>query len=158
MSTMDLLKDLVGDSAWKHLYDQEVNRGNQLFDKLSNAECKLILCQHQRASLVARVRMLAILLEPTHPNMAKLVRDQLDILETDYARPIPPLGSSRRAQTPAPSGSPDQAGSGAVSETAKELESAQGVSVSHSAAGIPPVIVYCGDWDSVTAPTSGVKP
>jgi hypothetical protein len=100
MSVMDLLKDLKADSVsdeWHRLYLKEVVRGNTFFERLSDTDCKLTICESQRAGLIGQLLNACTLLEAHWPDTAAYMRRTIAHMETEYAKPLPPLKSFGKA-------------------------------------------------------------
>lgn len=131
---------------FQDLYFTECQKSACLRDENANLRIRLQQCEDQRKSLLFLVRSVTLSLEENHfPRLAALLRSNIGHLEEVYAEQA--IEALRQTASAAPGGSTHEAGSGAVSEAAAQLESTEALSVSDRSSFLPPAVQYTGNWD-----------
>lgn len=137
----------MGDDVWHALYEDASEQAETYRVLAHRKELRVIALESQRRTLLAQLRQAAVDLKARGSiEVAQQYLNTVVELEAGYVEQGKGTFQPARATSSATEvGSTDSTGSGAVPATAQELESPQGIPVSHRSPG-----TYAGEWDAVS--------
>lgn len=127
--------------VWNQMWRAECRRANEAQQKAHEAELRFIAADWQRFTLKAHLQLAANCLRERFPNFSQRLHDLILELDVKYEK------TTRAHSTAAPGGSQNEAGGGAVPETAAQLEGTEALPVSDGSSCLPPAVKYAGNWD-----------